>query len=174
MEETKLPESTSGLPTVEAPKPTGVENKTAEDYLAQLKAKDDKITKLTEVGNNYRTGMLKYKRLSEENPDDKSLEDERIKQIVQETLINSEIGRERAEKDALIEKMAKENSEMKIAIANKSQISNMPGGSSQGPEISTEQLTEEQKAHFEKISKEIGVKIDPKKFLENWKKIENK
>lgn len=168
-EETKQPVTPTGSTTGEAT--AGVVEKTAqEDYLAMLKARDEKIAKLAQDRDNYRTGMLKYKKLSEENPDDKSLDEERVKQMIREEMINSEIGRAQAEKDDLIEKMAKENSEMKIAIANKSQISNLPGGSSQGQETTVDKLTDEQKAHFERISKEIGVKIDPAKFLENWEK----
>lgn len=144
------------------------------DYETVLKEKDSKISRLSADRDNYRTGMLKYKKLAEENPDDKSLDEERVKQMIKEEMVNSELFKEQSEKDAIIKTMATELKEAKIAIANKSQISNLPGGSSQSQDITTDELTDEQKAHFERISKEIGVKIDPKKFLENWKKINQK
>lgn len=168
MEEEKKPDGT-GLQNPPAPA-EGVKP-TAEDLLAELKARDEKIAKLSQDRDNYRTGMLKYKKEYEANPDDKTLEEEKIRQIFKEELLNTDLARAMAEKDAFVQKIAKENQELKIAMQNKSQISNMPGGSSQ-PENDTrvEQLTEEQRAHFEKISKEIGVKIDPAKFLDNWNK----
>ncbi len=171
MEDPKLPDATTGSTTVDAPA-GGV--KAPEDVLAELKAKDEKIAKLAIDKENYRIGMLKYKRELEADPDNKDLDEQRVKQMIQEAMIESELGRELADKNALVEKIAKENSEMKIALANKSQISNMPGGSSSSPDITVEGLTDEQKAHFDKISKEIGVPIDPKKFLENWKKSQQK
>jgi len=141
------------------------------DYEAILADKDSKISRLAADRDNYRTGMMKYKKLSEENPEDTSLTQESVKQMIKEEMVNSELFKVQAEKDAIIKTMATELKEAKIAIANKSQISNLPGGSSQSPDITTDELTDEQKAHFEQISREIGVKIDPKKFLENYKRI---
>ena len=119
--------------------------------------------------DNYRAGMLKYKKLAEENPDDESLGEERIKNMIKEEMINSEIFKEQSEKQFILDTVIKENKELKVAAANKSQISNLSGASS-SPDITTEEITPEQKAYFEKVSKEIGYKIDPKVFLENYKK----
>jgi hypothetical protein len=173
MSEPILPESTPGSTNVEATKQEVVETKPVEtpDYLAVLKEKDDKIAKLSQDKDNYRVGMLKYKKLVEENPEDKSADDERIKQLIKEEILDTQIAQEVREKDLIIQKMAKENAELKVAVQNKSQMPNLPGGSSQ-PEndLKVEELTADQKAYFDNLSKEIGVKIDPKKFLENWKK----
>jgi len=159
----------AGSPTPPASAPE-VKKDATPDYEAILADKDSKISRLAADRDNYRTGMLKYKKLAEENPDDASLTQESVKQMIKEEMVNSELFKEQAEKDAIIQTIARENKELKIAMANKSQISNLPGGGSQSPDIQVEGLTEEQKAHFDKISKEIGVKIDPAKFLENWKK----
>jgi hypothetical protein len=174
MEEQKQPDTAPGSTKAEATKQEVVEKKPVEtpDYEAMLKAKDDRIAILARDRDNYRAGMLKYKKESEQEID--SSEDDRIKQMIREEMLNSELAKEQAEKDAIIQTIAKENRELKIAMANKAQISNLPGGSSQTQEESKgEELTNDQKAYFDKLSREIGVKVDPKKFLENWKKIKN-
>ncbi len=171
MEDPKLPESTGS--TNDTASATEVK-KVVEtpDYEAILVEKDNKISRLSTDRDNYRAGMLKYKKLADENPDDESLNEERIKQMIKQELVDSEIFKEQSEKDAIIKTIAIENKELKIALANKSQISNMPGGASGSEEtIKTDGLTAEQQAHFDRISKEIGVKIDPKKFLENYNRI---
>jgi hypothetical protein len=172
MEEKKSPETTGSTNNVPA---TGTQPvASTPDYEAILKEKDSKISRLAADRDNYRSGMLKYKKLAEDNPEDTSLTQESVKQMIKEEMVNSELFKEQSEKEAIIQTIARENKELKIAMANKSQISNMPGGSSQGQDIQVEELTAEQKAHFEKISKEIGVNIDPKKFLENWNRINKK
>lgn len=175
MEDKKMPEG-DGLTTPTA-STSEVKKEVSEtpDYEMMLSDKDNKISKLTADRDNYRTGMFKYKKLAEENPEDETLNEERIKQMIKEELVDSELYKTQLEKEAIIKTIATENKELKIALANKSQISNMPGGSSSPNEdIKVDGLTTEQKAHFEKISKEIGVNIDPKKFLENWNRINNK
>lgn len=145
------------------------------DYLADLKAKDERIAKLQQERDNYKSGMLKYKKQSDK-PEEPTDED-RFRQIAREEMLNSQLGQAYAEKDALAQKMAKELSEAKVALANKSQISNIPGGSSQPNDvINVEKLTAEQKADLEKSAKKIGA--DPKKyierFLQNLEKNKNK
>lgn len=167
MENTNLPETTGSINTVPA---EGTKAAATEDQLAILKEKDEKIAKLSQDRDNYRAGMLKYKKEAEQDPENKELEEDKIRQIFKEELLNTDLAKALKEKDEYVQRIARENSELKIAMANKSQISNMPGGSSQSQDVKVEELTDEQKAHFERISKEIGVKIDPKKFLENWKK----
>ena len=174
-EETKQPETTGSTNTASAAEVKKVATVETPDYEAILIEKDNSISRLTADRDNYRTGMLKYKKLAAENPDDSSLTQESVKQMIKEEMVNSELFKVQLEKDTIIKTMASELKEAKVALSNKSQISNLPGGASQ-PEndISTSQLTEDQKTYFDKISKEIGVKIDPKKFLENWKRNEKK
>lgn len=173
MTDTILPDATGSTNATSAPEVKKVAENIP-DYEVILKEKDSKISRLSADRDNYRTGMLKYKKLAEDNPNDESLNEERMKNMIKEEMVNSEIFKEQAEKTAIIETLAKENKELKIAIANKSQISSLPGGSSSSPDITVEQMTDDQKAYFEKIGKEIGVKIDPKKFLENLKRSQSK
>ena len=57
-------------------------------------------------------------------------------------------------------------------MKNRSQISNLPGGSSQeSAEITKDFFTPEQLDYFAKREKELGVKIDLNKAAENLKKL---
>lgn len=177
MEETKPADGTASpnptASTQEVKKNASVEP----DYLEVLKEKDAKIVKLQQDRDNYRKGMLKYKKQSEENPEDKSFEEEKIKQIVQEALISSEISRESTEKDAIIQKIAKENSELRTTLQNKSQVPSMPGGSSQPQDdVKLETLTKDQKDELTAAAIAIGQ--DPAKFIDravqNLRKIDKK
>lgn len=171
----QIPPEGTGLPNPTAPaqgvKPTASEQP---DYLTMLKEKDEKIAKLQGDVGNYRKGMLKYKKESEANPDDKSFEDERIRQIVQEQIASSELARESSEKDSIIQKMARENSELRTTVINKSQVLSMPGGSSQPQDdVKPQSLTEEQKAELTKAALAIGAKPEDfiKRAVENLKKV---
>lgn len=168
MEEVKLPDAATGLPKADATATVVEKVVETPDYLKMLQDKDEQIKKLADDRDNYRKGMLKYKKEGapkDDNP--QPLEEDRIKQIVQETLLNTDLAKAQAEKDALIKKMAIENSELKTAIANKAQISNMPGGSGQ-PEndIKLESLTPEMKADLIERAKQAGA--DPEKFIKSF------
>ena len=171
MTETIPPEKTGSTNTASA---SEVKKDVTPDYEVILKEKDNNISRLAADRDNYRTGMLKYKKLAEQNPEDTSLTQESVKQMIKEEMVNSELFKVQAEKDAIIKTMATELKEAKVAMANKSQISNLPGGASSSPDITTDELTPEQKTYFERISKEIGVKIESKKFLENYKRGQQK
>lgn len=177
MEEVKQPVTESGSSNTEAPRQNGVENQNAVDYTAELKAKDEKIQQLQRDRDNYRTGMLKYKKQAESEESPTVTDEDRFRQIAREELMSSELARANADKEELVKKMAKELSEAKIAMANKSQISTMPGGSSQPQDNYTvEKLASDQKAQLEEQARMLGV--DSKKyidnFLKNWEKTKNK
>ena len=154
-----------GVKEAPAPEPTE-----AELALATANAK---IARLTQERDNYRQMGIKYKRAQKdgEQPDD----EERIRQIAREEFMNTQIAQADAEKDAIIVRMAKENSELKIAIKNRSQILTA-GGSSQGApeEEKKTPWTKEQLDDLKKMELELGVKIDPAKAYENWLKQKNK
>lgn len=133
------------------------------DYEAELKAKDEYILKIQQERDNYRKMGLKYKATAE-SVETVPLDEERLRQIAREELMNSELVRAQAEKDEFIRKIAKENTEMKIAIQNKAQVSSMPGGSSQSSDtVTIEKLAPEQKAELEAKARELGV--DASRFI---------
>lgn len=167
-DETALPNNASEVVEVKKEQP---------DYLAELKTRDEKIAQLQRDRDNYRTGMLKYKKQAEPEEEPKPDQEERFRQIAREELITSELARANSEKDEFIKRIAKENTELRTAVANKSQISNMPGGASQpNDKFTVEKLTSEQKAQLEEQARILGV--DPTKFIqkavENLEKVKNK
>lgn len=145
-----------------------------QDYLSDLKKRDEEISRLTRDRDDYRKGMLSWKRKAiqtgeqPEEGEESSLDREEVRKILKEELLNSEIARKEAEKDSLIKKMAVENAELRATIGNKAQISNLPGGSSQetatGDGKDPGMWTREQLVYF----KSKG--LDPKKVAENWQK----
>lgn len=167
--ENQPPAPQPGLQIEEAPKPTGVEitPASAPDYVAELKAKDDRIAKLQSERDNYRSMGLKYKKAAGQDGD-VAIDEEKIRQIAQQAaqdeILGSELAWANAEKDEFIRKMAKENTELRATVANKAQISNMPGGASQpNDKVTVEKLASDQKAELEAKARELGV--DPAKFI---------
>lgn len=165
--ESQPPVPETGLPKQEEAGTKPVEKIETPDYMAELKARDERIQKLQEEKDNYRKMGLKWKKEAS-NDDDKLSDEEKIRQIAQQTaqemILGSELARANAEKEEIIKKMAKENAELKATVANKAQISNMPGGASQpNDKITVEKLAPEQKAELEAKARELGV--DPVKFI---------
>jgi len=170
MENEKQPDSTPGSPKVDASKANEVKNNEPQvpDYEAILREKDERIAKLASDRDNYRTGMLKYKKSRPDDELDESNED-KMRQIIREELLNTDLAKTQAEKEAIIQKMAKELKEAKTAISNKSQMPTIPGGSSQPQdEITIEKISDQQKADLTERAKQAGV--DPKKFVDSFLK----
>lgn len=157
---------------------TDEEKKLAEEAAANeadatakvLQDKDATIAKLTEERENYRRGMLAAKgkiTAGEALPADEL--DKYIGQKVQEELLNSQIFTAQAEKDAELLRITRENKEMKVALASRAQLSTpASAGGNNADNIAhpAPKFTPEQLAYIEKMSKQIGVKIDPEKILE--------
>lgn len=114
---------------------TSTQNTQEVDYEAELAKKDAELAKTRQERENYRKGMLKAKgKIPDE--DDNSSNDEdldaKIDRKVQERLLETSEARIQADKDALIQSMAKRNRELTIAIRNRGQISDGTGqGSNQ-------------------------------------------
>ena len=148
-----------------------------EDTSSLLRAQEEKIAKLAKERDMFRTGMFKYKNIlksesSEEEEDLEQTSEEKMRQIVKEELAESELAKAVYEKETIIQKALKENKELKTALGNRSQLSNLPGGSSQeSADVKKEFFTEEQKSYFAKREKELGVKIDLDKAAENLRKL---
>ena len=155
------------------------EQKTAEAAaLAEAQAsakvisdKDAEIARLTEERENYRKGMLAAKgKLTVGEPLPPDALDEYVGKKVQEELLNSQIFKAQAERESKLAEIMRENSELKVALANRSQL-NTPtaAGGNNANDVShpAPDFTPEQLAAIEKMSKQIGVKLDPKVILAN-------
>jgi len=146
------------------------------DYESKLKEAEARIAKLTEERDNYRTGNNKWRKIAKEREDStyvgedsEALDEDKVKAIVQETLMSSQIAQAIAEKETLIKQMAKELSEAKIALKNKPSNLNTASGSNQEKsEVKIEFFTKEQLEDL----KTKG--IDPNKVIENLRRIQGK
>lgn len=104
------------------------------DYQAELAAKDAELVKVREEKENYRKGMLKAKGKpadSGKGAQDGELSlEEKIAEAVKAQMLDSAEVRIQREKDEVSAKILKENRELRLAMANKSQISNGSVGAS--------------------------------------------
>lgn len=125
------------------------------DYQAELTAKEEELNKVRIERDNYRKGMLKAKG---KIPDDYSQDDDKpdlddlVAQKVQEALLATKEAQIEAEKQQLLAKMAKENSELKIALANRSQVGSGGTGANQdgGMEVKNQFFSDAQIADLKK------------------------
>lgn len=120
----------------------------ADDYEAQLAAKDAEIARLTESDANWKVAALKAKAKLKGVPDPDETEEEKYRRIVREELANSELARLNSEKDAILKKALKENKEMKLAQLNKPDVPASPGAHSDSQPVTDTLITPEQLAAF--------------------------
>ena len=121
-----------------------------EDLEAKNVALEAEKAKLIEEAANYKMAYLKAKQKAREEPTDEA-EDEKMRQIAQETLANSRLAEIAREQDAIIKKALKENKEYRLAIANKTDVSATTGASTEGPVVKDTMVTPEQLAAFKKM-----------------------
>ena len=166
VDETKKEDTQTSLKTEASEEPI--------DYKKLLDEKDQEIAKISSDKENYRKGLLSIKRKlknQEVQPEDDGegetpiSNEESIRTIIREELLSSQIDKAKAEKDALISKMAKELSEAKLALKNRPTSSTTAAGSNQ------DKLEVEQKFFSEEQLAELKAKgLDPAKVIENMKK----
>ncbi len=144
-------------------------NKQTVDLIAE---KDEKIAKLVEERDNYKNVALK--RLGK-LPDDAEFlggKDEDGNQLsvaeqVRIALLDSEIEKERRNKEDEVKRITKENAELRLALKNR------PGGSiggDSGGSVSTKDNVLSDSQIIELRAKAVRLKVDPEKFVENFKK----
>lgn len=144
------------------------ETNAAEELLAQ---KDEEIAKLKEDRDNYKNVALK--RLGKLPGDADFLEgvDEKtgltVEEQVKKTLLEREIAKAEADKDAEARRLAKENAELRLALKNRPG-SALGGGSGGSVEVKDNIFSNEQIEVLK--AKAIRLGADPEKFIENAKK----
>lgn len=127
-EPVKTPDA--GVETNVPPAPTVL---STEDYEAALKTQDAIIERIDKEKDNYRRGILKAKGKLPDDPNEESPEDT-MRRIAREELLNTQSAQAQASKEELVKKMAKENSELKLALKNRTNIT-VPSGGSAGSEV---------------------------------------
>jgi hypothetical protein len=147
-----------------------------EDLLKALEEKDAEIARLAKEKDNYKRGLLVAKgKLPEDDYQDGEDVEVKMRRIVQEELINSQLAKTQAEKDNVIRKMAKQNEELRLAVKNRTQVNsaNSVGFSNEEPEVKKEIWSKDQLEQFKSIGDAAGIKLDPSKVAENYKKYLN-
>jgi hypothetical protein len=140
------------------------------DYEKEFNALLEENAKLASDRDNYKAGMLaaKGKLPAALNTEDLDL-DTLIETKVKDTLLRTkEFQNEQAKKD-LINKVIRENKELKLALGNKDGISRVAAGGGSGPEEKpVSAWTPEQIAYFQKRG------LSPDKVKDNYAKFKSK
>ena len=159
----------AGVQPVE--KEPGVENETIKapisstelDYLAALAEADKKLENITQERDNYKRGLLKAKGKVQDEYEEEPTDD--VRSIVREEILKTQTAQIQMERENLIKKMAKENAEMKVALRNKSQLTNSSAGSGEQDSTPKDSFwSAEQLAVFK------ARKLDPDKVKEHYLK----
>ncbi len=111
----------------------------SETKIAELE--QEKAT-ILEREANYRMAYLKEKKKNEESYSDET-DEERIRRITREELANERLTAIDSEKEALLKKTLRENSELKLAIQNKTGVS-ASGSTTESVPVTGTQITPEQ------------------------------
>jgi hypothetical protein len=141
------------------------------DYEKLISDQNAKIAKLEENNSNLTKGIKKWKKVAKSDDDFEQPEpldgdrlEEMIDQKVNQKLAESQLAQAITERDNMLSNMARELKEAKLALRNQ------PGsptstGTNERQEVETNFFTKEQLAEL----KARGV--DPKKVIENYRKI---
>lgn len=118
-----------------------------ESKLAQLEAEKNKAI---EEAANYRLAFLKEKNKKQEDYSfqDES-EEEKIARLVKEEVAKQKIAQLESEKEQLLQKVIKENKELKLSNLNKTNVPPaIVGGHSEGTPVRSTTITPEQASAF--------------------------
>lgn len=111
------------------------------DYEALLAQKDAEIAKTRAEKDNYKRGLLVAKgKLPEEDEDSSETQEQMVRRITREELMNTKEAQLQAEKDEIQKASMKRIKELELALKNRGQITTNSGqGSNQEkPEVNTD------------------------------------
>lgn len=135
-----------------------------------IEEKDKEIKKLTEERDNYKNVALK--RLGKLPGDAAFLSDDTSELSVAEqvrlALLDKEIEARNKAKDDEARKLVKENAELRLALKNRPETSIGSGDDTAGIEVKDNILSADQILGLK--AKALQLKVDPEKFIENFKK----
>ena len=144
-----------------------MDKKVEETIIDPITAKDEEIAKLTEERDNYKAAALLRKGKLPADSEllgedfDKFL-DEKVKTV----LADKELQQRQTAKDQEIQKIIKENNELRLALKNRPGVS-IGGGSGDNLEVKDNILSEAQIINLK--ARAVRLKVDPDKFVENAK-----
>ncbi len=142
-----MPEEKSAVNTTPAAAPEIAKTATVDDYEAKVATLEAEKAKLIEENANWKLATLKAKgKIREENTDE--TEEERFRRIAREEAVNVKISNLDAEKEALLRKALKENSELKKAFSGQNPYLASVGTHNESPQVQDTLVTPEQLAAF--------------------------
>lgn len=148
------------------------EQAAAEAAANAIDPRDEKIARLEEERDNYKSVALK--RLGKLPGDAEFLSKEEadkgltVEEIVKKTLLDNEIAREKQAKEEDYKRILKENAELRLAAKNKPGASTVGGGSGASTEVKDNVFSEAQLVELRKRATRL--KVDPEVFVANAKK----
>lgn len=118
----------------------------AERRLAELEAEKNKAL---EEAANYKMAFLKEKHKHRQEVNEDETEEERVNRLVQEELAQKKLEQIESEEKQLLQKLLKENKELKLANNNRAGTPPASvGGHSEGTPVRSTAITPEQLAAF--------------------------
>ena len=117
----------------------------SEAKIAALEAEKAELIKKASDGENYRVAYLKEKSKAR---DDEETDDERMERIARKAITDSRLSEINREKDAIIAKALKENRELKLAQANKTDIPVSTTTHQEGKTVRDTLITPDQESYF--------------------------
>lgn len=118
----------------------------SDDEALIAKLEKEKADLIVEAAN-YKVAFLKEKSKREVDPDE--TEEDRVRRITKEELAKTRISQIDADKEVLVQKLVKENKELKLAQLNKTTIPPQGIGShNEGIKVPDTQITADQLAAF--------------------------
>lgn len=159
----------------EASPETAVQNETSAaevDLVAEYEKLLQENARMMEERDNYKKGLLNAKaklksRQVDEDFDDEPVpmdEEERIAAIARKVYLETEAARLEKKKEETLQKLLRENRELKLREQSRSQISSAPGSAApEKPESNPSPWSKEQLEELKRRG------VDPSKVFENFK-----
>ncbi len=115
-----------------------------EDLMAKNEALEAESARLLEERENYKIAYLKEKKKQSDTQIQDESEDDKIRRIAKETLIESRILEINREREENLKRALKENKELKLAQLNKTDIAVTTGTHSESQVVKDTMITPEQ------------------------------
>ncbi len=90
-----------------------------DDTEARIAALEAEKAKLIDEGANWKVAALKYKQKAKEEDFDEEGDEDKMRRIAREALVDSRLADIAREQDTIIKKALKENKELKLGLLNK-------------------------------------------------------
>jgi lysozyme family protein len=139
-------------PAVNTTEPAAVQTDTitvdSGDYESRISTLEAEKNRLIEESANWKMAAMKAKSKQVDFSDENESDDDRMRRIATEAVANSRLAEITREQEAIIKKALRENSELKLAISNKTGVSASTGSHTESVPVVGTQITPEQLTAF--------------------------